>query len=570
MRAVEPSGVLDASGRSVPKHTVQRVRMSARASSRGEGFDFAGAYEGGGDKGPMMADWLALTRSADREIIPNRGPITARTRDLVRNDPIASAGVARRQNASVGRGWRLAARPNFRALGISFEASRQLGAQIEAEWKAHTNGHAFECDAERRFNLGQLLRIAVAHFVMDGECLALIEYADDEPTRYGTRLRIVDPDRLSNPRSKPDKGMMRGGVERNATGIPVRYWIREQHPADLGVSAGRHQWNAWERFTEFGRPQVLHCVDPQRAEQTRGVSRFASALKSFRSLGKFTDATLQAATINALMVAFIKSSAGPEAVSEYLTVDDMKGFEGSREDFYDENPVSLSGGARMPILPFGDEIEMQSGSKDVTSFDGFTRSIIRMIATSLGVTYEELSMDYSQTNYSSARAAMVHAWAETQSLTAVIEAQLMRPFYVAFLEEAFDEGYITLPAGAPDFYDAIDAYADCRWIGPGRGYVDPTKEIDAASARVELGISSKTREAADQGEDLEEIQEELAREQARERELGILPSPDRSTPSPADQAAADQQADARPSALARVARTSRSAEHEAALNQRHV
>ena len=36
----------------------------------------------------------------------------------------------------------------------------------------------------------------------------------------------------------------------------------------------------------------------------------------------------------------------------------------------------------------------------------FEQSLLRYIAAALGVSYEQLSKDYSQTNYSSARAAM--------------------------------------------------------------------------------------------------------------------------------------------------------------------
>ena len=554
--------LLDASGRPIPA-TTQR-----RASALSGAFDLTGSYDSGGARGPIMADWSANILSADREWIPNRNPSVARARDVVRNDPIGASAVARRQNAAVGRGWRLSARPNARALGIEPAAARALGAQMEIEFRGHAYGHAFEMDAERRLSLGQLLRVSAAHLMVDGDAPGLIEWAPEEGTRYATRLRVVDPDRLSNPLGRMDDRYLRGGIERNAVGVPWRYWFRERHPADLGVDGRRFVWTPFDRFTDWGRPQVLHAFDPSRAEQTRGVSRFAASLKSFRALSKFSDATLQAATINALMVAFVKSSAGPEAVTEYLQVDDLKGFETSREAFYEDNPVSLAGGARMPVLPFGDEIEMQTASRDTASFDAFVRANIRLIAASLDVTYEELSMDYSQTNYSSARAAMVHAWAGTQSLSAILETQIVRPYYVAFLEEAFDRGYLTIPDGAPDYYDAIDAYAEAKWIGPGRGYVDPTKEIDAAAARIEAGISTLEDECADQGKDWEEVLDQRARELERMRELGLSEA-DLSASEPLQSVAEqDRQRDERPGALARVRATARSAEHSAFVEQR--
>jgi capsid protein len=69
-------------------------------------------------------------------------------------------------------------------------------------------------------------------------------------------------------------------------------------------------WRDWLVYsTPLGRPQVLHAFDKLRAGQSRGVSRFVAALKTFRAF-KFTDATLEAATLNALFLGFVKSNAG--------------------------------------------------------------------------------------------------------------------------------------------------------------------------------------------------------------------------------------------------------------------
>lgn len=569
----QPRRLLDASGRPLPQGVGMVVRaMASGVGTMGDSL-VPSAYDAGSQTDPMMAD-VSVMRSPDRAWLPHRNTSVARVRNLHRNDPVAKAIVKRKRAAAVGRGWRLSSRPDYRALGITIEQARELGAAIETEFRPYAYGHDFQIDAERQKNLGQVLGLFLVHRKIDGEGLGLVEYAADEPTRYKTRLRVVHPDRLSNPIGKPNSPQMAGGVERNAAGVPVRYWIRERHPSDMGVATARPNWTGYDRFTPWGRPQVLHTFDCDEAGQTRGVSDFAASLKSFRALARFTDATLQAATINALMVAFIKSSAGPDAVSESLSMEDIRNYEGSRESFYDKHPVSLDGGARMPVLPYGDEIQMQTGAKDVSQFDAFIRAVIRLICASLGVTYEEATMDYSQTNYSSARAAMIPAWNDTLELVASLESQIMKPFFVAWLEEAFDEGYIERPAGAPDFYDAVDAYAQAKWIGPGRGYIDPTKEIVAAAARIDAGISTLEDECADQGKDWEEVLEQRAREAKRMGELGlkisdtgirtaVLPE-DAGSLAPEDARPGDGQS----SALARARAIADSPEHNAMLEER--
>lgn len=531
--------LIHADGRPVSAAEVSRAKAQANA-------DLNRPNEAARRKGVFMNQWRPGLRSADADWLGDRNDVVARARDVGRNEPVGGAALHRRLNSAVGFGWRLSSKPNARALGVSYEVAFELGRRIEIKWKAYAEGVLFTADAERQLTFGQLLRLAASHIFQDGEALGLVEWAADEPTLFKTRLRVVDPDRLSNPNGKPDSPTLRGGVEKTETGIPVRYWIREGHPSDLG-GVRSLVWKGWDRYaTTRGRPQVLHAFDKLRAGQSRGVTRLVQALKAFRAFGKFTDATLEAATLNALFLGFVKSNAGPSAVKEGFEADDVASWAEERAEFYEENPVTVAG-SQLQVLGLDDEVQMQTTARDTSGFDAFSRSILRLIAASLGVTYEELSMDFSQANYSSARAAMLIAWNETLALRALLKAQWVQPFFVAWLEEAFDNGELELPEGAPDFHDARDAYAECRWIGPARGYIDPTKEIEAATMRIDAGISTLEDEVAElEGGDWEDKLEQKARERLKREELGEPESSARPARDPAAEAAADQARDARP------------------------
>ncbi len=568
-----------------PRRSGVSARGRASASAAVEPIDAGVAYEGARRSGTFMSRWPVSLQSIDREYFPARHNLVGRTRDQFRNDPIASAGVARKKNAAVGRGWRFSSKPNARALGIDPKAARELGQLINTEWKLYANSYAFLSDAERKLHFGQQLRVATSHLMQDGEFLAQVVYADDDPmARYKTCLKLLDPDRLGNPLGRMNGENLRAGVEFNDNEVPIAYHIRERHPRDVGFSAKSLTYQRHSRYsTPLGRPNILHGFDPDRAGQTRGITRFASTLKSFRGFSKFTDATIQAATINALILGYIKSNSGFGAVKESFDVKDLVEFDKERFGHYENNAIEM-GDAILPTLAFDDEIQLATASKDVTQFEPFTRSIIRLIAAALGVTYEELSMDYSQTNYSSARAAMIHAWSDTLALMGTLESHLVKPFFVAWLEEAFDSGRITPPEGAPDFYDAIDAYADGRWLGPGRGYIDPVKEILAASARIDAKISTLEDECAEQGKDYEEVLEQQAYERQLKSDLGLpddepgnndgsADTGDTGSADPADRRPGDKSASTHKrgffsSALAQIRRIALSAEHEASLDAR--
>ncbi|MFW2345736.1 MAG: phage portal protein, partial [Brevundimonas mediterranea] len=112
-----PSGLVAPSGRSISRLEVARVRAGAMtAEPVSAGYPLA--YEGASGSGTYFAEWPAALRSADKDWLPNRAPVTARVRERVRNDPVAASARSRKVNAAVGRGWRVKFRPNARALGI--------------------------------------------------------------------------------------------------------------------------------------------------------------------------------------------------------------------------------------------------------------------------------------------------------------------------------------------------------------------------------------------------------------------------------------------------------------------
>ena len=125
----------------------------------------------------------------------------------------------------------------------------------------------------------------------------------------------------------------------------------------------------------------------------------------------------------------------------------------------------------------GEKITLTQPGHPNAVFENFVRASLRNVASAMGISYEQLSMDWSQTNYSSARAALLEIWKGFTARKSAFADQWMSPIYGCWLEEAIDTGRIRVPAGAPEFRDARDAYIPAEWIGPGRGWVDPEKEI---------------------------------------------------------------------------------------------
>lgn len=525
-----PLAIFDSTGA-----PVSRDRIAAIRQGHGEP---PSAYQSGGFHAQELAAWYPPMTSADSAVLPNRDLSVSRTRDIVRNDPTAQSGVSRLVEMLVGAKLILSSKPNARALGLDRtnpahrKILRELAAAIESEWELFANDPSKRFDAQRRLTGNGMFRLLARTFVTMNEATAFLKWKPGG--RYATCVRAIDPDRLSNPYGQPTSARLRGGVEFDNDGAPIAYHVRNGHPADWYVAPQPLNWTRIARCTPSGRPVFIHGFEPDREDQARAMTPFAALIKRLRMIGKHGDTELAAATVNALFAAFVKSSLPVGEATAAFTPQAYTTLADKRLDYWSKHPPML-GGVRIPVLPVGDEIEINDSPRQTTAFADFQSAFLQSIAAALGVSYEQLSMDWSKVNYSSARAALNEVWRHTQMLFAAFVDQIVLPIHYAQLEEAFDRGYIKPPRGAPDFWDMPGAYLRSRWIGPGRGYVDPVKEAQGAGLRVSAMISTLEDENADLGRDLTDTldqqadEEEMLKERGLTRTLsagsGLLPDP---------------------------------------------
>ena len=126
------------------------------------------------------------------------------------------------------------------------------------------------------------------------------------------------------------------------------------------------------------------------------------------------------------------------------------------------------------------------------------------MAASQGIPYESLAKDYSKTNYSSMRAALNEAWKLYGYYRQWFARSYCQPFWEMLVEEAWLRGFITLPPGAPDFYEARELWCNATWVGPARGFVDPVKEIEAIILALQNNLMTYGEAWAERGGDWDE------------------------------------------------------------------
>ena len=169
------------------------------------------------------------------------------------------------------------------------------------------------------------------------------------------------------------------------------------------------------------------------------------------------------------------------------------------------NIRQLKGAAVIP-LPAGARLSSFTPGRPNQAFEAFMLASLRHIAAGMNLPYELLLKDFSKSNYSSARAALLEAWRYFHGRRRWLTDYWLRAIYELWFEEAVNAGEIE----APGFYENRYAYLRARFIFGGRGWVDPVKEAQAAGLRIEMGISTLEKECAEQGDDYEEIMDQRA------------------------------------------------------------
>jgi lambda family phage portal protein len=479
--------------------------------------------------------WFPSAYSPDHEINVYRDRMVARTRDLIRNDGAATGAVLTTLDQVIGGSYRLIALPDWRWLarhfGPAFDAvwAEEYRGAIESEWRDYAEDPLNFSDAERQISVADQMYLALRHQLVDGESLAAAEWHQERVgyggARYATTMRLVDPDRLSNPYEMIDTRHRRGGVEIDNDGVPTGYHIRRGHAFDWYQSVDSMTWDFVPRETNWGRPIVLHYYNRDRVTQHRGLSPFIPVLNTFKMLNRFDATTLQAAVLATIYSLSVESPYDPAGLRELLEggqIEDLENYSALRTAYHKDRPIRLNNATVLPTFP-GEKITALGSTQPGPEYDPFTHSVYRRVAATIGTTAEEITRDWSKTNYSSARAGLVSAWRTVTRRRAQFDRGFARPYYVAWHEEAYEVAKLPLPPGAPDFVEARSALTRCRFIGAPKGWVDPVKEAQGAVLRMDAGVSTLQQEAADQGHDWEELLDQRARERKRMEELGIPP-----------------------------------------------
>jgi lambda family phage portal protein len=484
---------------------------------------YAGYQGAGVGFGGQLFDWSAPLQSADAALLPTFYRGNARADDLVRNNPLATNIVELHKDHIVGNLFKLSYRPNYRHLGISREEARALSRDVEAGWSEYAEDPNCMLDVERKRTFTMMIREGVATHAFNGEVCVQPAWDTSPGSLFRTRFKMVSPKRIKNPGNASDTNERRAGVEVDKHGAAVAYWIVDDNYPSWGEGKARRI----PARLSTGRTAFIHVFEPMEDGQTRGDNVFYSIMERLKMLDTLQQTQLQSVIVKAMYAATIRSPLDSEKAFEYLAGgqtgpnNPLMNLMKITKEYYEGANIKL-GGVKIPHLMHGDEMDLQTAQSADNGFTPLEGSIIRNIAAGAGVSYEELSRDYSQTSYSSARASANISWRYYMGRRRFIASRQASLMFGCWFEEAIARGVIKLPSSARySFYEARNSWTNAIWIGAGRMAIDGLKEAQESAMRITTGQSTYQDELALQGKDYEEVFEQQEFEIQRRRDLGL-------------------------------------------------
>lgn len=488
------------------------------------------AYEGAGiGASGELAPWMPGNMMPDAALSPGHQLGNARAEDMTRNHGIASGGVQLHVDHIVGSNFRLSLKPLYRRLGISRDEAQAWAQDVEAAWFEVADDE-INCylDAERRRTFTMMIREGVATHTKLGEIMAVSQWISRRNSLNRTAIKMISPHRVSNPNNAPDSADLRMGVELNRHGAARAYHVKDP---EYGLMSGAWggNWRRVPRETRWGRQWFLHVFEPSGDNNCRGINTFMSVLSRLKMLDRFQDTQLQNAIVNAMYAAVIQADMGSELAYQLIgggETDKLKKWMQQMTAYHKGANIKL-GGVKVPHLMPGEELKMMKGGNSASGFADFERAILRYIAAGMNVGYEQLARDYTQTNYSSARASMLETFRYMTGRRKTIASRFATQIFNLWLEDMISAGHLRLPGRRTfaDYMNQQTAWAHCQWIGSGMLQIDEIKEVNAAIARINNGLSTYEIEAAKMGHDWQDLMEQQARE-IQERKKRGLPLPD--------------------------------------------
>lgn len=453
-------------------------------------------------RGSAGSSWTTTDSSADAQLLVSITTLRSRSRALCRDSSYAKRIKTIVVNNVIGSGIGLQAQ----VMTSRDELNERVNDDIERAWCEWTEAH--NCHTGGRLSFESFERALMAQVFEAGEV-----FVRKHNRAFGSQclplaLELIEAERLADDVSfagfKVEPGNhYRLGVECDAFYRPVAYYFRRRHRGEIRFSDA-----SVDHVERVPADEVIHLAVIDRWPQTRGEPWMHTAATRLNDMDGYSEAEIMRARAQAVRMGIITTPEGTESFGEQQD-------DGTFEAELEPNQI-------LRLNP-GETWDDSSPTAPNPNVAEFMRYMLREICAGTGPSYESVSRDYSQSNYSSSRLALL----DDRDLWRFYQSWFIRDFrkqiHRAWLHQAVLSGKTpSIPVAAY----AIDSrkYEAVLFKPRGWSWIDPTKEVEAYIQAVKNGFTTVTDVIAQTagGMDIEDVLRVRKRELAMMKTAGLV------------------------------------------------
>lgn len=445
--------------------------------------------------------WSASNGSADGELVSSLAVLRSRSRALVRDSSYAKRAKVIVVNNVVGTGIGMQAQ----VKSVRGELNARVNDQIEEAWAEWCR--ADSCHTGGRLHFADLERAVMAQVFEAGEAFLRIHWRPFGASAVPFALELIEAERVVDDYASPylsahDGNEVRMGVEVDQFHRPMAYWIRKRHPNDIRFG----MWRGSEEVERVSADQILHLCTIDRWPQTRGEPWLHTAARRLNDMDGYSEAEITRARVQACNVGAIE------------TPEDASSFGAEQDDGTVE--MEVEPGVFKRLSP-GEKLNALAPTSPNPAMDPFMRYMLREVAAGTGPSYESLSRDYSQGNYSSSRLALL----DDRDLWRHLQWWLVRDFRERVHRIWTRQAVLARAIAAISIEEYVSnpkKFEAARFRPRGWSWIDPTKEVEAFRIAVRSGFMTLQDVVSTSGADFEELIDQRKREIEMTEEAGIV------------------------------------------------
>ena len=461
----------------------------------------------------LNANWAASNENINVVLQRELRVLRARSRQVCKNNPYASAALNTFQNFVVGVGFDLQMRVSKPVrtedgfVRVDMDAFNDYNEDLFNDWAEDVNIAAPPLSPDSFYDVQIMM---LRNLIIDGEILVhtVLDKGHDVVPLV---LEFIDADNLDCAKMEHEGNPVVMGVELDKRSWqPVAYWVFSK--------AGQNpKYPSNINSRRIPASDMIHVFQRLEPLQVRGVPFFAPVLQALFNVGDYTNTQMIRSKLAAMLGVFLTGEGGTTMLSD----------KGAADDTIDGFPVDVNGNVIANLqpgmiakLPDGVTASMMNPSAPEAASEVFVKSQLKAIGGGInfGLSYTGLTRDTQGTTFASGRQAENMDYQGFRPLMKMFGRKALSPIFRKWMDAGVLSGAVIAPS-----YDMDPRFWQRHEWMPGgwsRG-VNPLQEINASSKSMAVGLTTHSDECSLQGHEWKTQFRQMAKEKRYAESLGL-------------------------------------------------